>query len=75
LASQYGRFGYRRITVLLQQAFWNVGKHRVQRIWRRGRLRLAVKRKPRDRLSLNDGSCIRLPELSAASAWPLGMFA
>jgi putative transposase len=34
LASQYGRFGYRRITVLLNQAGWNVGKDRAQRIWR-----------------------------------------
>lgn len=32
LASQYGRFGYRRITVLLRQSGWNVGKDRVQRI-------------------------------------------
>src|SRR5208283_3599289 len=35
LASQYGRYGYRRITVLLQGAGWNVGRDRVQRIWRR----------------------------------------
>ena len=35
LASQYGRYGYRRITALLQQAGWNVGRDRVQCIWRR----------------------------------------
>src|SRR6185295_5740486 len=32
LASEYGRYGYRRITALLQQAGWNVGRDRVQRI-------------------------------------------
>jgi putative transposase len=32
LASQYGRYGYRRITALLQQAGWRVGKDRVERI-------------------------------------------
>jgi HTH-like domain len=35
LASQYGRCGYRRITALLQRAGWQVGKDRVERIWRR----------------------------------------
>jgi putative transposase len=35
LASQYGRYGYRRITALLVEAGWRVGCDRVQRIWRR----------------------------------------
>jgi len=35
LAAKYGRYGYRRITALLQHAGWPVGKDRVQRIWRR----------------------------------------
>ena len=33
LASEYGRYGYRRITALLQARGWQVGKDRVQRIW------------------------------------------
>jgi hypothetical protein len=32
LASEYGRYGYRRITALLQRAGWQVGKDLVQRI-------------------------------------------
>src|SRR5665213_2655965 len=32
LASEYGRYGYRRITVKLQEAGWQVGTDRVQRI-------------------------------------------
>ena len=60
LASQYGRFGYRRITIMLQQAGWHVGTDRVQRIWRREGLKVPAKQKPRGRLWLNDGSCIRL---------------
>jgi len=35
LASQYGRYGYRRITAMLNQLGLKVGKDRVQRIWRR----------------------------------------
>ena len=32
LAAQYGRYGYRRITALLRNAGWSVGKDRVQRL-------------------------------------------
>ena len=60
LASQYGRYGYRRITVSLREAGWRVGKDRVERIWRREGLKVPQKQKPRGRLWLNDGSCVRL---------------
>ena len=60
LASQYGRYGYRRITALLKRAGWQVGKDRVERIWRREGLKVPKKHKPRGRLWVNDGSCVRL---------------
>ena len=60
LASQYGRYGYRRITVELGKAGGCVGKDRVQRIWRREGLKVPQKQRPRGRLWLNDGSCVRL---------------
>ncbi len=60
LASQYGRYGYRRITIKLKEAGWRVGKDRVERIWRREGLKVPQKQKPRGRLWLNDGSCVRL---------------
>ena len=60
LASQYGRYGYRRITALLKREGWQVGKDRVERIWRREGLKVPQKQKPRGRLWLNDGSCVRL---------------
>ena len=60
LASQYGRYGYRRITALLRHAGWHVGKDRVERIWRREGLKVPQKQKPRGRLWLHDGSCVRL---------------
>jgi len=34
LASQYGRYGYRRITAMLQREGWRVNHKRVERIWR-----------------------------------------
>src|SRR5215468_8146608 len=69
LASQYGRYGYRRIAALLNQAGWTVGKDRVQRIWRREGLKVPAKHKPRGRLWLNDGSCIRLRPERANHVW------
>jgi putative transposase len=60
LATQYGRYGYRRITALLRDAGWRVNKKRVERIWRREGLKVPQKQPKKGRLWLNDGSCIRL---------------
>ena len=35
LATQYGRYGYRRITAKLRRQGWRVNHKRVQRLWRR----------------------------------------
>jgi putative transposase len=43
LASQYGRYGYRRITALLREAGWAVNVKRVERIWRREGLKVLRK--------------------------------
>jgi putative transposase len=69
LASQYGRYGYRRITALLVTAGWKVGKDRVERIWRREGLKVPQKQKPRGRLWLNDGSCVRLRPTHRNHVW------
>jgi len=69
LASRYGRYGYRRITALLQRAGWQVGKDRVQRIWRGEGLKVPQKQKPRGRLWLNEGSCVRLRPERANHVW------
>jgi len=60
LATQYGRYGYRRITALLQEAGWLVNLKRVERIWRQEGLKVPARQPKRGRLWLNDGSCIRL---------------
>jgi putative transposase len=69
LASEYGRYGYRRITAKLREAGWAVGKDRVQRIWRREGLKVPQKQRPRGRLWLNDGSCVRLRPERANHVW------
>ncbi len=62
LATKYGRYGYRRITALLNdnEHGWRVNHKRVERIWRKEGLRVPKKQPKRSRLWLNDGSCIRL---------------
>lgn len=60
LATRYGRYGYRRITALLNSDNWQVNHKRVERIWRRERLKVPKKQPKRSRLWLNNGSCIRL---------------
>jgi putative transposase len=69
LASAYGRYGYRRITALLQAQGWPIGKDRVQRIWRREGLKVPQKQRARARLWLNDGSCVRLRPERANHVW------
>ncbi len=60
LATEYGRYGYRRITALLWAAGWVVNVKRVERIWRQEGLKVPSRQPRKGRLWLNDGSCIRL---------------
>jgi len=46
-----------------------VGKDRVQRIWRREGLKVPAKQKPRGRLWLDDGSCVRLRPTHRNHVW------
>jgi len=69
LATRYGRYGYRRITILLRDAGWVVNRKRVERIWRREGLKVPQKQPKRGRLWLSDGSCIRLRAERANHVW------
>lgn len=60
LSCQYGRYGYRTVTDLLNNEGWRVNKKRVERIWRVEGLKVPYKQSKRSRLWLNDGSCVRL---------------
>lgn len=69
LASQYGRYGYRRITILLQDEGFRVNHKRVQRLWRREGLKVPQKQPKRGRLWFNDGTCVRLRPLYTDHVW------
>jgi len=60
LARQYGRYGYRMVTGMLNQSGWQVNHKRVERIWRREGLKVPPRQRKKGRLWLNDGSCVRL---------------
>jgi transposase InsO family protein len=60
LATQYGRYGYRRITAMLRREGWRVNHKRIERLWRREGLKVPARQPKRRRLWLNDGACVRL---------------
>ena len=72
-ASQYGRYGYRRITAMLREEGWKVNHKRVERIWREEGLKVPVKQPKRGRLWLTDGSCIRLRPERKDHVWNYDM--
>jgi putative transposase len=69
LAEQYGRYGNRRITALLNAEGWVVNVKRVYRIWRREGLKVPMKQPKRGRLWLADGSCVRLRSMHRNHVW------
>jgi putative transposase len=69
LATEYGRYGYRRVTALLRRQGWAINHKRVERIWRREGLKVPQKQPKRARLYFNDGSCIRLRPCYKNHVW------
>ena len=69
LATEYGRYGYRRVTALLNRQGWHVNHKRVERIWQREGLKVPSRQPKRARLWLNDGSCIRLRATHPNHVW------
>jgi len=69
LADKYGRYGYRMVTGLLNNAGWCVNHKRVERIWRREGLKVPQKQRKKGRLWLNDGSCVRLKPARPNHVW------
>ena len=63
------RYGYRRITAMLQQEGWQVNHKRTERLWRREGLRVPRRQPKRKRLWCHDGSCLRLRPLYAKHVW------
>ena len=60
LVEEFGRYGYRMITGMLNNSGWHVNHKRVARIWRQEGLKVPQKQPKKGRLWLNDVSCGRL---------------
>lgn len=69
IASEYGRYGYKTVTGMLNMEGWDVGKDRVYSIWREEGLKVPQKQPKRARLWLADGSCIRLRAAHQNHVW------
>lgn len=71
LASEFGRYRYRRVSALLNRDGWLVNHKRVERIWRREGPKVPKRQPKRGRLWRNDGSCIRLRPCWPHHVWAL----
>ena len=60
LTKEFGRYGYRMITGMLNNSGWHVNHKRVERIWRREGLKVPQKQPKKGWLWLNEGSCVLL---------------
>jgi transposase InsO family protein len=69
LATEYGRYGYRRVTAMLQEEGFQVNHKRIERLWRQEGLKVPAKQPKRRRLWLADGSCVRLRPSSRNHVW------
>ena len=58
-----------RITALLNQAGWQVNHKRVERLWRREKLKVSSKQPKKSRLWLNEYSCICLSAQYPNHVW------
>jgi transposase InsO family protein len=59
LVSEFPRFGYRRITRLLQSEGWKVNAKRIYRLWRQEGLKVPKKTRKRRRLGSSEGGITR----------------
>ena len=71
LVLQYPRFGYRRITVLLQREGFETGFDRVYRLWRREGLKVPKKPRKKRRLGSRANRCnrVRVERRNHVWAW------
>ena len=63
LARRFGRYGYRKITDLLEMAGWTVNAKRVQRIWRQEGLKVPSKQ-PKRKMTTE---CFTIPNTTYCS--------
>ena len=59
IATEFGRYGYKRVTNMLKEEGYPVNKKRIELIWRQEGLKVPSKQPKRSRLWLCDGSTIR----------------
>ena len=69
LAQEFGRYGYRMITGLLNNSGRHVNHKRVKRIWRQAGLKVPQKQPRKSSPWLDDGSCVRLRPERTNHVW------
>ena len=75
LGTQYGRYGYRRVTAMLRSEGFMVNHKRMERLWRREGLKVPAKQPKRGRLWFNEASCVRLRPAYRDHVWSYDLMA
>lgn len=69
LVAQFPRFGYRRITALLQRDSWSVSATRVYRLWRREGLKVPRKRRKKRSIGQSVFGCQTVAAVHQDDIW------
>jgi putative transposase len=72
LATQFGQYGYRKVTALLRIEGWWVNHKKIERLWSEGGLQLPHWHKKRRWLYHQDSSVIRLWPTPLNHVWAIG---
>ena len=71
LAKHFGRYGYRKVTMLLRIEGWRVNHKKIERLWNEGGLQLPHWHKKRRQLYHQDSSITRLRPTHPNHVWAI----
>jgi putative transposase len=69
LVREHPRYGYRRITALLQQDGWTINRKRVYRLWVQEGLKVPKKQRKKRAIGNRDGACQQRQTLHKDHVW------
>lgn len=75
LAAAHPRYGYRRMTAILQEQGWKINRKRVARVWRAEGLRIVVRRKRLRALGRAEHGCDRRKSQAPHEVWSVDFVA
>lgn len=69
LVREHPRYGYRRVTALLEQDGWNINRKRVYRLWLQEGLKVPQKQRNKRAIGSRDGACQQRHAMHKDHVW------